>query len=103
MVTKESKAIVKGEYGSTTVPIDPEFAKKIIGDEERITCRPADLLKPELDKLRGEIAEYIEQDEDVLSYALFDQVAVKFFKERQAAKYKMDPNLANTEAKTHPF
>lgn len=103
MVTKESKAIVKGEYGSTTVPIDSEFVKKIIGDEEPITCRPADLLKPELDKLRGEIAEYIEQDEDVLSYALFDQVAVKFFKERQAAKYKLDPNLVDTEAKTHPF
>ncbi len=103
MVTKESKAIVKGEYGATTEPIAPEFIKKIIGDEEPITCRPADLLKPELDRLRSEIAEYIEQDEDVLSYALFDQVAVKFFKERQAAKYKIDPNLADAEAKTHPF
>ena len=103
MVTKESKAIAKGEYGSTPVPIDPEFVKKIIGDEEPISCRPADLLEPELDKLRGEIAEYIEQDEDVLSYALFDQVAIKFFKERRAAKYKLDPNLADTEAKTHPF
>ncbi|MEE1043574.1 MAG: pyruvate carboxylase subunit B, partial [Clostridia bacterium] len=103
MVTKESKAIAKGEYGSTPVPIDPEFVKKIIGDEEPISCRPADLLEPELDKLRSEIAEYIEQDEDVLSYALFDQVAIKFFKERRAAKYKLDPNLADTEAKTHPF
>ena len=103
MVTKESKAVVKGEYGRTTTPMDPEFIKKIIGDEEPITCRPADLIPPELDRLRGEIAEYIEQDEDVLSYALFDQVAVKFFKERQAAKYKLDPNLADTEAKTHPF
>lgn len=103
MVTKESKAIARGEYGSTPVPIDPEFVKKIIGDEEPISCRPADLLEPELDRLRSEIAEYIEQDEDVLSYALFDQVAVKFFKERRAAKYKLDPNLADTEAKTHPF
>jgi len=103
MVTKESKAIARGEYGSTPVPIDPEFVKKIIGDEEPISCRPADLIEPELDKLRSEIAEYIEQDEDVLSYALFDQVAVKFFKERRAAKYKLDPNLADTEAKTHPF
>ncbi len=103
MVTKESKAIARGEYGSTPVPIDPEFVKKIIGDEEPISCRPADLLEPELDKLRSEIAEYIEQDEDVLSYALFDQVAIKFFKERRAAKYKLDPNLADTEAKTHPF
>ena len=103
MVTKESKAIARGEYGSTPVPIDPEFVKKIIGDEEPISCRPADLIEPELDKLRSEIAEYIEQDEDVLSYALFDQVAIKFFKERRAAKYKLDPNLTDTEAKTHPF
>ena len=103
MVTKESKSIVRGEYGSTPVPIDEEFKKKIIGDEAPITCRPADMLEPELDKLRAEIAEYIEQDEDVLSYALFDQVAVKYFKERRAAKYKLDPNLADTEAKTHPF
>ena len=103
MVTKESKAIARGEYGSTPVPIDPEFVKKIIGDEKPISCRPADLLEPELDKLRSEIAEYIEQDEDVLSYALFEQVAIKFFKERRAAKYKLDPNLADTEAKTHPF
>lgn len=103
MVTKESKSIVRGEYGSTPVPIDEEFKKKIIGDEAPINCRPADMLEPELDKLRAEIAEYIEQDEDVLSYALFDQVAVKYFKERRAAKYKLDPNLADTEAKTHPF
>ena len=103
MVTKESKSIVRGEYGSTPVPIDEEFKKKIIGDETPITCRPADMLEPELDKLRAEVAEYIEQDEDVLSYALFDQVAVKYFKERRAAKYKLDPNLADTEAKTHPF
>ena len=103
MVTKESKSIVRGEYGSTPVPIDEEFKKKIIGDETPITCRPADMLEPELDKLRAEVAEYIEQDEDVLSYALFDQVAVKYFKERRAAKYKLDPNLADTDAKTHPF
>lgn len=103
MVTKESKGIVKGEYGATPVQISEEIRKKIIGDEKPITCRPADLIKPELDKLRSEVAEYIEQDEDVLSYALFDQVAVKFFKERRAGKYKLDPNLTDTESKTHPF
>jgi len=103
MITKESKSIVRGEYGSTPVAISDEIRKKIIGDEKPITCRPADMLKPELDTLRKQAAEYIEQDEDVLSYALFDQVAVKYFKERRAAKYKMDPNLADTEAKTHPF
>ena len=102
MVTKETKGIVRGEYGKTPVPIKEEFVKKIIGDEKRITCRPADMLKPELPKLREEIKEYIEQDEDVLSYALFDQVAVKFFQQRQAEKYKLDKDLANMDEMTHP-
>ncbi|MBR5236083.1 MAG: oxaloacetate decarboxylase subunit alpha [Clostridia bacterium] len=102
MVTKETKGIVKGEYGKTPVAIDDEFAKKIIGDEPRITCRPADQIKPELDALRENIKEYIEQDEDVLSYALFDQVAVKFFKDRQAAKYGLDKDLLNMDEMTHP-
>jgi len=75
MVTKEFKGIVKGEYGKTPVEIDPAFVKKIIGDEPRITARPADALKPELEELRAKIPQgLIEQDEDVLSYALFEQV-----------------------------
>ncbi len=103
MTTKEFRAMVKGEYGQTPAPISDEFRKKIIGDEKVIKCRPADLIPNELEKFRGEISEYIEQDEDVLSYALFDQVAIKFFKYRQGQKYKIDPNLANTEEKTHPI
>ena len=101
MVTKETKGILKGEYGRTPVPIDEKFRKEIIGDEKAITCRPADLLKPELDKLKKECAQWIEQDEDVLSYALFDQVAVDFFKQRQAAKYKVDNTTADREEKVH--
>ena len=89
-VSKEFKGLVKGEYGRTPVPIKPEFVKQIIGDEKQITERPADLLEPELDKLREEIKPYIEQDEDVLSYALFGPVAVKFFEYRQAQKYGID-------------
>lgn len=92
MVTKEFKGLVRGEYGKTPLPISDEIKKKIIGDEKQITCRPADQLKPELEKLRAEIAEYIEQDEDVLSYALFGQVAVKFFEYRKANKYKLSQN-----------
>ena len=91
MVTKEFKGLVQGQYGKTPVEIDPEFAAKIIGDAERITCRPADKLEPELDTLRAKIAQYIEQDEDVLSYALFEQVALKFFEYRKAKKYSLDP------------
>ena len=92
MVTKEFKGLVRGEYGKTPLPISDEIKKKIIGDEKQITCRPADNIKPELERLRSEIAEYIEQDEDVLSYALFDQVAVKFFEKRKAEKYKLSEN-----------
>ena len=102
MISKESKAIVRGEYGKTPVEISPEIVKKIIGDEPRITCRPADKLKPELKKLRDEIKPYIEQDEDVLTYALFEQVALKFFENRKAKTLKTDPNLKDTENKTHP-
>lgn len=102
MVTKEFKGLVRGEYGKTAVPIDPEFQKKIIGDEEPINCRPADLLPPELDNLRKEAAEWIEQDEDVLSYALFDKVAVKFFENRRNKKYGIDGDHADIENKVHP-
>ncbi len=103
MTTKEFRGLVRGEYGRTPAPISPEFRKKIIGNEEVITYRPADKIPNELDAFKKEISEYIEQDEDVLSYALFGPVALKYFKYRQGQKYKMDPNLANTEEKTHPI
>ena len=101
-VTKEFKGIIRGEYGQTPVPIDPEFRKKIIGDEEPINCRPADRIAPELDKLRQECAEWIEQEEDVLSYAQFGQVAVKFFENRRNAKYNLDGKHGDAENGVHP-
>lgn len=101
MVTKETKGICKGEYGRTPVPINEDFRKKIIGDEKAIDCRPADLIPPELDRLKKECVEWTEQPEDVLSYALFDQVAVKFFEQRRAEKYKVDKDLVDMEKKTH--
>ena len=89
--TKEFKDIVLGKYGKTPVAIDPDFAKTIIGDQTPIDYRPADDLAPELDKLRAELpAGYLEQDEDVLSYALFDKVALKFFEYRKNQKYGVD-------------
>lgn len=103
MVPKEAKNYVKGLYGKPTVPISEEIKQKIIGDEEVYTGRPADLLGPELDKLKDEIKEYMEQEEDVLTYALFPQVAIEFFKYRQAEKYKIDNNLLNDEFKTYPI
>ena len=84
MVTKEFRGMIHGDYGKTPAPIDPEFTKKILGDDEPITCRFADTLAPELDKLREEAAPYIKQEEDVLTYAMFPQVAPKFFAARDA-------------------
>ena len=95
------KDLVAGKYGTTPVPIDPDFRKKIIGDEKPVTCRPADLLEPELEKLRAEIPEWIEQDEDVLTYAQFPQVAPKFFKARCDAKAGISPS-ADTKNRIHP-
>lgn len=102
MVSKESKGIVKGEYGSTPIAISDEVAKKIIGNEERITCRPADLIEPELPKFEKEMSAYKTQEEDVLSYALFPQVAMEFFKYREAQQTKVDPAVADTNNKTYP-
>lgn len=102
MVPNESKNYVKGLYGKPAGPISDEIRKKIIGDEEVFEGRPADLLEPQLEKYRSEIKEYIEQDEDVLSYALFPQVAIPFFKQRMAEKYKIETDLLNQEERTHP-
>ena len=102
MITNESKALLKGEYGKTTLPVNPEVQKKAIGDEEPITCRPADLIEPELDKLEKEMAQWKEQDEDVLTYALFPQVAEDFFKYRAALKTGIDPAKADSENGAYP-
>lgn len=102
MITKESKALLKGEYGKTTLPVNPEVQKKAIGDEEPITCRPADLIEPELDRLDKEIAQWKEQDEDVLTYALFPQVAEDFFKYRAARKNGIDPAKADSANGAYP-
>ncbi len=102
-VTKEFKGLVRGEYGKTPVDIDPAFRKKIIGDAEPIDCRPADLLKPELDTLRKECAEWTTQEEDVLSYAQFGQVAVKFFEKRRDKMFNIDAEHADRASKVHPL
>lgn len=102
MVPKETKDIVRGMYGRTPVPISEEIRKKIIGDEEPITCRPADNIAPELEKVEAEMRDYKEKEEDVLSYALFPQQALEFFKFRQAQKFGIDPNLADVDNKVYP-
>ena len=102
MCTKEFKDLVAGKYGTTPMPIDPDFRKKIIGDMTPVDCRPADLLEPELEKLRAEIPQYIEQEEDVLSYAQFPKVAIDFFQKRREAELGVNSKLVDTEKKIHP-
>ena len=102
MCTNEFKDMVAGKYGTTPMPIDPEFQKKIIGDAPVITGRPADLLEPELDTVRKEMAQWSEQEEDVLSYAMFPKVSLDFFKKRQEKKYGIDGKHADKEKMIHP-
>ncbi len=82
-VSKEVKAYLKGEYGQAPGEIDPELLKKVLGDEKPLTIRYADTLKPEFDKVKKELKNIAKNDEDVLSYIAFPQVAEKFFKERE--------------------
>ncbi len=105
MLTKESKDLLVGKYGQTVKPINPEVQKKALeslGMTEPITYRPADDIEPQLEKLEKEMAQYKQQDEDVLSYALFPQVATEFFKYREAQASKMDESIADKENKVYP-
>lgn len=103
MCTNEFKDMVAGKYGTTPVPVSEDFRKKIIGDMEPVTCRPADLIAPELEKLREEAAAYAQQEEDVLSYAMFPKVSVDFFEKRRAAQLGVNPALLDKENKTYPI
>ena len=98
MVTEETKEILEGKYGATVKPFNPEVQKKCIGDKQPITCRYADMIEDELPEFEKEVAAYKEQDEDVLSYALFPQVATEYFKYRDAQEKKVDVTEGNEEA-----
>ena len=98
MVTKETKDLFAGKYGTLPMPIDEKVAKKVLGNIERVECRPADLLAPEYEDIKKKVIElgYYEKEEDVLSYAVFEQVAENFFKWREAQKQGVDRDLAKT-------
>ena len=98
MVTKETKDLFAGKYGKLPLPVNEEVAKKVLGNTERITCRPADLLKPEYEETKKKLIDlgYYEKEEDVLSYAVFEQVAENFFKWRAAHKDGVDKDFAKT-------
>ena len=104
-LTKEAKDMLVGKYGRTTVPVNAEIQKKALdslGMKEPITYRPADDLEPSLAKFEKEMAQYKQQDEDVLSYALFPQVATEFFKYRAAQENKIDPAKADVKNGAYP-
>ena len=102
MVPKEAKDLVKGMYGKTTVPIKQEVVDKILKGEDQVTCRPADLLEPELEQMKKECAKWMHQEEDVLTKALFPQPAETFFKKREAKLYQIDHDLLDEENGVYP-
>ncbi|MBQ4049553.1 MAG: oxaloacetate decarboxylase subunit alpha [Clostridia bacterium] len=102
MVTKETKAVLAGEYGKLPIEPSEEIIKKIIGDTPRITERPADRLKPELENYKNEIKQYVRSEEDVLTYALFPQLAIPFFERREAAEKGIDKTIYGSDCKVQP-
>ncbi len=104
VATKETKDVLLGKYGQTVKPFNPEIVDKVLGEEKKnaITCRYADLLEPELDKIEAEMKQWKQQDEDVLTYALFPQVATEFFKYRQAQQTGVDASIADTKNGAYP-
>ena len=92
MVPKESKGLLRGEYGQVAGVVNEEVRKKALGDTELVTCRPADLIAPEMEKYREETKGFAKSEEDVLSIAMFPQVARKFIEERDNPKPQVDPN-----------
>ena len=104
VATKETKDMLLGKYGQTVRPFNPEVVEKVLGDEkdQAITCRPADLLEPGLAKFEEEMKQWKQQDEDVLSYALFPKVATEFFKYREAQHTGVDPAVADTKNGAYP-
>ena len=90
-ITKETAGVLKGEYGSTPAPMNKELQERVLDGSEAITCRPADVIKPELETLEAELSKLAqeqgltladEQIDDVLTYALFPQIGLKFIKNR---------------------
>ena len=102
MFTKESKKLLMGEFGQTVKPFNAEVQKKAIGNAKPITCRPADLIEPQLQKLEAEMSQWKKQDEDVLTYALFPQVAKEFFEYREAQTTGIDPHKADKLNRAYP-
>jgi pyruvate carboxylase subunit B len=105
VITSETRNYFKGLYGTPPGKINPQARKKAVGGEKTITCRPADLLEPELDRLTREVDGKARSVEDVLTYALFPMVAMEFFEQREAGKLEPEPleELAEGASPAIPF
>ena len=97
MCAREVKDYLHGRYGKAPAPVNEEVRKKIIGDDEVISCRPADLLKPEFESLKEKYRDIARCDEDVLSLALFEQVAADFLKKKYAVPEKKTETAESDE------
>ena len=104
VATSQTKDILLGKYGQTVTPFNQEVVEKVLGEDAKnaITCRPADLLEPGLAKFEEEMKQWKQQDEDVLTYALFPQVAKEFFEYREAQQTGVDAKVADTENGAYP-
>ena len=102
MVPKESYKLVAGEFGRTVKPMDEEMLKKVLKGEKQMTDRPADHIPPQLEQFKEECKEWTQQPEDVLSYALFPQVAKDYFQYRDAQKSGIALKSADKENKAYP-
>ncbi len=102
MTTRESKRLLQGEFGQTVKQPDPDVKKKIIGDLPCISCRPADLIRPQLPQFEKECARWKQQEEDVLTYAMFPSVAEAYFKYREAQQTRIDLDVADTVHGVYP-
>ncbi|MCL6635091.1 MAG: acetyl-CoA carboxylase biotin carboxyl carrier protein [Peptococcaceae bacterium] len=92
LVPGEVRNYIQGLYGRPPAPINPEIARKVLGDREPILCRPADLLEPKMDKIREEVKDLAASEEDVISFALFPQVARRFLEgRRRGGKKEPEP------------
>ncbi len=99
IIPNEVKDYVKGLYGKPPATIDEKLKKKIIGDEEPTTCRPADLLEPVLDKIPEHVKPYIESEEDKITYALFPKAAFDFFQKRKTKREEAKTGISTERAR----
>ena len=100
-VTPRFKDLILGKYGRTPCPISQDIISRVCGGEALVLVRPADLIPPALDIIEEKIAAWSEQDEDLLTYALFGEAAVEFFKRRNAIRYSLDLPHAHPEKGIH--